>query len=317
MNALLRSALATCLALVLLAFDQPLQAQSLTTVRLAAVPIDVSGEAYYGVEMGFFKRAGLDVQLTSMDNGAAIAPAVASGSVDIGSTNFVSLATAHERGIPLVFLWPAGMYTSKAPTIGVLVAKGSPITSAHDLVGKTVAIDSLKNIAHITLAAWLDKNGVDAGQVKFVEMQFPQMLPALAAGRIDAGVMAEPFVTLAAQTDTILARNADAIGHDFLIGAYYTTADYAKAHPDVVRKFAAAMAQTARWANQHPDAAEAILTKYAKGKPPAGVVHPPFPDRVDMADAQPLIDAAAKYGVLQKSFPVAEMAAPGLTVSAR
>jgi NitT/TauT family transport system substrate-binding protein len=315
MRKLLRFVAVCACAAAVLAADLRAGAQELTHVRLAAIPIDVSAEAYYGVEMGFFRKAGLDVEVTSMQSGAAVAPAVSSGAIDIGSSNFVSLAIAHERGFPFVFLAPSGIYSSKAPTLGLVVAKDSPIKTARDLNGKTIAVDSIKNISYITFAAWLDKNGGDISKVKFVELPFPQMVPSVASGRVDAASVSEPFLSQALAGDLrMLAKDGDALGHDFVEGAFFSTAEYAKTHPDVVRKFAAAMAETARWANRNPDTAWKILEKFTKAPMSPGMVHTPFPERFESAYVQPLIDAAAKYGVLKATFPGSDMYAPGLAV---
>jgi hypothetical protein len=39
-----------------------------------------------------------------------------------------------------------------------------------------------------------------------------------------------------------------------------------------------------------------------------------YPDRLRMADLQPLIDASAKYGILKAPFPAKDLFAPGIVV---
>ena len=135
------------------AATSPLRAQALTKVRAVGIPIDVSGAIYYAVDLGIFEKVGLDVDLTSMGSGAAVAPAVAGGTADIGSSNFISLAQGHERGIPFLMVAPSGEYTSKSPSTELVVAKDSAIKTAKDLTGKIVAVTSLNNIAQITCSA--------------------------------------------------------------------------------------------------------------------------------------------------------------------
>jgi NitT/TauT family transport system substrate-binding protein len=282
-----------------------------TSVNVAGIPIDVSGEVFYAVELGLFKKAGLDVHLMVMGSGAAIAPGVASGSIDIGSSNFISLAQAHERGIPFLMVAPSGIYTSKSPTTQILVAKSSPMRSARDMAGKTVGVTSLNNISTVTLDAWLDKNGGDYRSVKEVEIPYPQMAPALAAGRVDAVEIAEPFLSQALAGDArSLAHDGDSIGKEWVEGGYFCTSDYEKTHPDVIRKFAAVMTETARWANAHQDQAGEILQRYSKARPAKVLYHTVFPEHFQATDAQPMIDAAAKYGALKAAFPSADMMAP-------
>jgi ABC-type nitrate/sulfonate/bicarbonate transport system substrate-binding protein len=45
------------------------------TIHVGAIPSEVAAELFYGVDMGFFKKAGLDVQIDFFNNGAAIAAA--------------------------------------------------------------------------------------------------------------------------------------------------------------------------------------------------------------------------------------------------
>ena len=138
------------------------------------------------------------------------------------------------------------------------------------------------------------------------------MGPALVAGRVDALDIAEPFLTgvLDDGTARTLAADGDAIGSTWVEGGYFCTVDYAKNHPEVLRAFSRAIADAGRWANANPDAASAILLKYSKGKPRKLRFHIVFPERFKPSDAQPLIDAAARYGALKAPFPSADMMAP-------
>ena len=82
----------------------------------------------------------------------------------------ISLAVAHARGVPVTIIAPAGLYATNAPTSVCGVAKNSPIKTAKDLNGKTVATNGLKNIGEFGPRAWIDKNGGDSSTVKFIEM---------------------------------------------------------------------------------------------------------------------------------------------------
>ena len=67
--------------------------------------------------------------------------------------------------------------------IQVMVPTGSDIKSLADLAGKTVATASLFQLNDLALMESLNKAGVDASTVKFVEIPFPNMAEALSAGR--------------------------------------------------------------------------------------------------------------------------------------
>ena len=50
------------------------RAQAATTIRLGVIPAEPAAEAFYGIDMGFFKKQGIDVDLQVMNSGAAMAP---------------------------------------------------------------------------------------------------------------------------------------------------------------------------------------------------------------------------------------------------
>ena len=147
--------------------------KSPVTLHVGAIPSEVAAELFYGVDMGFFKKAGLDVQIDFFNNGGAIAAAVASGALDLGLSDLMSVINAHSRGLPFVYAAPGLLTTLKAPTVGLLIPNASPIKEAKDFNGKSVAVSGLKNIAQITASAWIDANGGDSKTVKFVEVPFP------------------------------------------------------------------------------------------------------------------------------------------------
>lgn len=308
-----RAALGAVLAALVCLLGNGAGAQDLVKIHIISVPIDVAAEPYYAVEMGFFKKAGIDAEVSSLANGPAIIAALVAGSVEFGSGGTVSVATAHERGIPLVVVAPAGFYSDKAPTEQLVVAKTSSITQPKDLNGKTVAVSGLKTIAEASLHAWADKNGVDFSNLRLIEMPPSAMDDALASGRIDAADLSEPVLSAAlAAHSRALASVFAAIAPQWMEGSFFCTADYAKAHPDIVRKFNAVIAQTATWANAHHDETAKILEKYTKIAPSPSMNRVVYQERLRFADLQLLIDAGAKYGLLKASFPASEIVVPGL-----
>ncbi|HXF33176.1 MAG TPA: ABC transporter substrate-binding protein [Candidatus Acidoferrales bacterium] len=213
-----------------------------TTIRVATTPNDSGAEAFYAADIGFFKKAGLDVEVIAISNASLIHAGVVSGSI-----------------------------------------------------------------------AWIDKNGGDAKTIKFVELPDSAAAPAVAGGRVDAASVAEPFLDEALKLETrVLAPTYSAIANEFMIGAWFSTLDYAKAHPDVIRKFGTVMLETARWANKNQGRSARILEKYAKVRVSPTMARVGYAERLTPSQIQPLIDAAARYGTIKNSFPAADLLAPGL-----
>jgi len=87
-----------------------------TTLHIGTTPTDTGAQVYYAIDLGLFKKAGFEVEVSSLNAGTAIATAVSAGSFDIGQSAVSSLAVAHEHNIPFVIIAPGGAYSSKVPT---------------------------------------------------------------------------------------------------------------------------------------------------------------------------------------------------------
>src|SRR3984957_9375234 len=128
---MLRIALVLSLSFLPLgASAQTAPAPSPATIRLGVITVEAAAEAFYALDMGFFKKQGLDVDLQIMQNGAAIAAAVTGGSLDAGFAATVSISNAHERGLPLIYLAPALLNSYAAPTLAILVNGAGAIHDA-------------------------------------------------------------------------------------------------------------------------------------------------------------------------------------------
>jgi NitT/TauT family transport system substrate-binding protein len=291
--------------------SQPLFAQSLTPLRIATTPTDIGAQPFYARDMGFFKAVGIEADVQVIANGAAITSAVLGGAIDVASSNIVSLALAHQRGLDIVVIAPAGIYSSKEPTSAIVVAKTSSFKTAKDLNGKTIACNGLQNISQIGPEAWLDKNGGDLASYKWTDMPFPDMIGAIGTGRVDAALIAEPVLSDAlANGNRVLGYAYDAVAPSFLIGAWFTTGAWAKKNPDLVKRFQKAMATSADWANKNRAQSAQILTKATKIVVRPTMKRTTYGEKLDASLMQPLIDATVKYGTLKSVFPAIDLVAP-------
>jgi NitT/TauT family transport system substrate-binding protein len=305
----MRAATIALAAALAVALPAPIQSQTTPLLRVAYIAVDDEAEAMYAKDAGFFAKAGLNVELTPMENAGAISTAVASNSVEIGFLPAIVLAIAHSKNIPLVAIAPGSEYTPAGPITSLFVAPASPIRKASDLNGKTIAVPGLASIAEYGARTWIEKNGGDVSTVKFLEVPFPIMPDALNSGRVDAAMITEPFLTQAKKTERVLAAKPfAAIAPEFAFGDWVANAQWAKDHADTVVRFIAAMRDTAAWANKNQAASAAILQKYAKIDPAlvATMSRSHYADRMVPATHQIVIDVAAKFRSFP-SFPAADM----------
>jgi NitT/TauT family transport system substrate-binding protein len=242
------------------------------TVRVqdtAGVP---SAFLEYGVDRGFFKSRKLTVKVQPSQGGATVVPSVVSGSVDIGGSNLVSVLLAQSKKIPVKIVAP-GTFAGTKPEedfSGIIVGKDSDIRDPKDLEGKTLAVNTLKNVAEVTAKESLQKKGVDVSKIKFTEVDFPDMVGAVEAGRVDAAFAIEPFVTAAKGAgDRVVDRSYVGTKPGLQIGCYFASEQYLAKNKDVVKRFRAGVAQTAKAIESDPAAFRKFLPKASKIPPPA------------------------------------------------
>ena len=246
--------LAAAAALALGSGAPQASAQTPETVRVAAFPLDATGNLYYAYDLGLFQKAGLDVQFVTVTSGAVVGEAVASGTIDIGTTNVVSIALAHQSGLPFVIIAPSGASSAASPLEAIVVAKNSPYKTAKDLEGKTAVTTVLQGILQ-TEADADDKHHADPRSVKWIEARAPAQAAVIESGRVDFGAIPmEPFVTAAVNggNSRVLGYIGPEVSRLLVEGGYFCTADYAKLHPDTVKKFRAALMEAGRWATRIP-----------------------------------------------------------------
>lgn len=282
-----------------------------TALKVATIPIDAQAQVFYAHEQGFFEDVGLTVEIQSITNGAAIASAVASGELDIGCSNVVSIATAVERGLPFKLVAPSAIYSSDAPTTVMMVAKDSPVESAEDLNGGVVAVNGLKNITEVGARAWIDDNGGDSNSVEFIELPFPQMAAALAEGRADAAVIAEPSLTQAKSDARELGDVYTAIGDEFSISGYFATEKWINENPEVAEQFAEAIKRAAEWANENPEESAKILQEYTEISPETAeeMTRAVNGEALEPDLVQPPLDRAADYEVIKEPLNAGDFVA--------
>jgi NitT/TauT family transport system substrate-binding protein len=300
-------------AAVMGAFAGPGRAQTLQPLRIGVLAAESAAEITYAKELGYFAKAGLDVTITTMSNTPSIVAAVVAGALDIGYTTIDSVASIHAHNIPLVVVAPATDYIDPGTvkTAGVLVKPDSPIRTAKDLKGKTIASPALHSLGTTGASAWIDANGGDSSTVSYVEIPFPAQPAALAQGRVDAIFEVEPFFGAASKDFRVLFSGYSAISKHFTLNLFVTTPSWAKANPDLVNRFASVIHQTAVWANKNHDLSGAILAKITSipVETIAGMVRSHYAEELTAALMQPGIDASAKYNNFP-TFAASELLLP-------
>jgi NitT/TauT family transport system substrate-binding protein len=281
----------------------------LTPVKFGGSPNDDLTAIVYAQRMGLYQKAGLDVTVEKSSSGSAAAAAVAADAFNIGKSSTSTIFDAHLRGVPFTILGPAADYDSNAPYGGFLFSPGSPFKTGKDAEGQTVGVSSLSSVGRVAFAAWVEQHGGDSKAVKFVEIPFPAVPPALDQQRILAGETTQPTQEAAISKGYRFVPIFSAIALHFSGSIIYTTKTFSSTHPDAVRTFMKVTYESARICNANPAGTLQMMSDFT-GVPLAVMQKTPrvqLGTELVVAQVQSLIDAAAKYGALLRGFAAREL----------
>ena len=259
----------------------------------------------YGVEQGFFKERELDVEVTPSQGGATVVPAVVSGDSDIAGSNLVSVLLAQGKDIPVKIVAPGTFVRGERSQdfSAILVAGDSDIRSPQDLEGKTLAVNTLKNVAEVAAKASLARQGVDVSKIELAEVDFPDMNGALAEGRVDAAFQIEPFVSLGVKEGhRVVDRPYVGTKPGLQIGCYFTSEQYLSENEDVVERFREGIADTAAAIAEDPAAFREFLPEASEIPPPAAqkAILPAWKADNDQASLELTADLMERYGLVDE-----------------
>jgi NitT/TauT family transport system substrate-binding protein len=213
-----------------------------------------------GVEQGFFKKQGLDVEATYTQGGASNEQAVISGSVDIAlATGFLGIIAAYVKGAPVRIISPEA---TGAPDIFWYVKASSPIKSMKDLHGQTVSFSNPGSSSNLILLTLLKEAGVTDAKTVPVGAA-PNGLPQVMTGQIAASWSTPPtgIKELRAGEIRIIARGNDSPEvRNETVRVNAVNLNFLQAHRGAVVGFMKAYKESVDWAYSSHDA----LVAYAK-----------------------------------------------------
>jgi NitT/TauT family transport system substrate-binding protein len=274
----------------------------------------------YAQSAGLFAKAGLDVRIQRLTSGAAIAAAIAGGTLQLGKSSILNLIVAHARGIPFTLVAPSSLYRSEKPDGGLIVAPLSKIKTAKDLAGTTLGVASLNDLNAIATQAWIDRNGGDASQTKFVELSPAATAAALDQARIDGATLWNPLLTqaVAAGRARFAAPVFDAIAPRYAVAAWFADGAWVEQNRSAVDRFTSAMHAANVYVAAHEGETVGLIASFL-GLDPSDLGKmarsTPAPYLV-AAEIDPVIAVAVKYKKIAALFPAAEMISPAALRSA-
>ena len=307
-NFCVKAGLVSLLSFMLLLSAGVAQAQRPATVRVGIIPIIDTLPFFVAREKGYFEAEGIKVEPLPMAGGAVIMPAMAGGSLEVGFSATVSSIQAVEQGFDFLIIVD-DVYNSRTSSMGV--RKDSGINTPRDLQGKNVAANVIKGPGWLYLREVVAKYGGDPETLKWLEIPFPQMVPALLGKKIEAGELVEPFETLAKENPElkILVYHYAEVDLTIPLANFLASKKWIDAHPDVVERFARAHKKGVDFFNNNFAEARALLPKFTGIKPElaAKVSFKTFKNKLEPANLQKQIDLMLKHGLVKKRLKAEDM----------
>jgi NitT/TauT family transport system substrate-binding protein len=185
-------------------------------VRITDLQITSGAGEYIAVKKGYFREEGIQPELVGMAT-TDLLPSLVSGQVDVVAGIIVgsALFNAFGRGISVKIVADHGANLPNASAGAVVIRKELADSGAYrgaaDLRGRKVALTTLGGAPDLVMDRFLRSGGLTIADVETVVMPFPDMLPALGNGAVDAAWSQEPFTTIGIERG-ILVRGPT--GHD-------------------------------------------------------------------------------------------------------
>jgi NitT/TauT family transport system substrate-binding protein len=219
-------------------------------VRIGDLGILADAPFYIAIEKGYFKEANVEVSLERFQSAAQATAPLSTNQVQVvGGGVSAALYNAFSRNWPVRIAmartrdWPG----FSSDTLVLRNDLKSSVTSAKQLKGKMIAINTPASVLHFMLARLMEGEGLTIDDVQTISMAWPNMAPGMETKALDGGMVVEPF---AAQFS---AKN--------ISFPFKRASDFMKSPPLEV----SVVLYSKGWIDKDPDQVKAFTLAYLKG----------------------------------------------------
>src|SRR6202790_60717 len=169
------------------------RADELQKAKVGVLRLSSSAPVFIAQDKGYFREAGLEIELKFFDAAQPIAVATTSGDIDFGITAFTAgLYNLAGKGTLKVI---GGMSREKAgyPLIGYFASNNAyagGVKTPKDLAGKRIAVTQTGSSFHYSLGLLADKYGLKLADMKVLPLQsLSNATAALKGETVDAALL--------------------------------------------------------------------------------------------------------------------------------
>jgi len=288
-----------------------------TTLNVAVVPAVDSAGFFVALHEGLFKQQGLTINYTPATSSDTVINQQVAGKYDITGGNYVSYIQHYVQDHQQLEIVAEGSVMQQGSQ-AIYTLPSSKIKNLSELKGQVLGINAPHNINYLLAASVLTENGVTLSNVQFPAqpIPFPIMAQQLAAGKVAAAAMPEPFATAAEQQygAVKLADLNQGATAQFPIQGYVATRAWAKANPNTLKAFVTALEQGQEIADTSRPAVEQAMESL--NGPMNGQIPPivaavmalnNYPIGIDKARLQRVADVMLQFGLLRSPFNISQL----------
>jgi len=294
-------------------------AQGLTKLRVANFTNVVVAPVFHAIDKGYFKEAGLEIEIVKVATGAASVSAVASNQADIGWAAATVPIFARSQGVPVKIFMTAdqeGPPDHYGTRIDATAKSG--INSFADVKGKTVMINAFGTAGELAIRERLMDAGVSWDDVKKVVVPFPQMPAALELGNADVAVTIYPMQAAILANKAIGAK---VLGQGILsisskqavtASCYFATDSWLAQNEKAAIAFGKVYVRAQKEIEADPALRlELVMKLSGMDRATAETVPPSWVQSiaVNKQVIAPIHDALVRTGMMTKTFPVEDVIA--------
>jgi len=178
----------------------------MSTLKVNFTPITGLGPLFIAQEEGYFKEQGLTVEFVKLGHAAKAMPALMNGDLDvIPAVMTAGFLNAIAKGKNMKVVADRKHTGSKLSTSGFMVRKdlwdSGTVVDVEDFRGKKIGLLSVGGHSDYFMSKVLMRANLTLEDIHVVRGGFPLIMEALKNKSLDAGLLEEPFKTIAQKSE--------------------------------------------------------------------------------------------------------------------
>ena len=256
----MRGWLAALAATLMLATGAQAQKPEMTKVHLGVggktslyyLPLTVTEK------LGYFKEAGLEVEISDFQGGAKSLQALMGGSVQVVTGSFDHTIQIQAKGERIVALVQMGRFPGFA--LALRKEKADAYKSPKDLKGMKIGVTAPGSSTHFMVLYMMAQAGLKAEDASFIGIGSGNtVVAAVKRGEVDAISNADPMINILDRegavkivADTRTADGTQAVyGGPYPAAVLYTKAEFAEKNPNTAQALVTALVRGLKWVQSH------------------------------------------------------------------